>query len=348
MNMLWRQLAAPRGSIENSPTSDIGFSLLDDRTVNGVANPNLQYPSVVYGIREGSNTGVKVFKVEELQTAAGCPTPGSGEEIPNPHYVQAITHNEFELGLGAGLCNISVDCGDPVHPNTSARVLYNNRCDFIKVRSSSGRYDRAVVVAAGFPTAIPDPTQPGSVCDWTQYNGRPMIVIFKVNGTGDGSFQAPQLWLIGLGSGLGDAFAVKVRKYQTDAGTKYYAFVGDITGRLLVFDISSLQYTPTATIPYLGANHILAPVAPDLVFPKDPYDGFLPNVIDMYIEGDFLYCALARAGVAIVNIADPQNPVLCDIMDTPGLALGLTFRTLPSGARQMIVGDSRCGIRVYQ
>jgi hypothetical protein len=83
------------------------------------------------------------------------------------------------------------------------------------------------------------------------------------------------------------------------------------------------------------------------VFPKDPYDGHLPNVIDMEIEGDYLYCALARGGVAVVDISDPVDPHLCNILPTPGLAMGVAFRTV-AGNPQMIVGDSRCGMRVYQ
>jgi hypothetical protein len=90
--------------------------------------------------------------------------------------------------------------------------------------------------------------------------------------------------------------------------------------------------------------------APRLDFPKDPHDGHLPNVIEMEIQGDYLYCALSRGGIGIVNISDPTTPILCEVIATPGLALGLAFRTFPGGeadVTQLIVGDSLCGIRVY-
>jgi hypothetical protein len=46
----------------------------------------------------------------------------------------------------------------------------------------------------------------------------------------------------------------------------------------------------------------------------------------------------------------PRFPLIA-VLDTPGLDLGLAFRTFTAGQQsvtQMIVGDSRCGIRVYQ
>jgi hypothetical protein len=128
-----------------------------------------------------------------------------------------------------------------------------------------------------------------------------------------------------------------------------YAFVSDGLSRLMVFDISELQTVPPATLPYYGHNHFLIPVAPDVIFPIDPYDGKPANVIDLALDKDnnYLYCALGRAGVAVVDVSNPLAPTLVSVLDTPGLVLGVTIRKLQNGDEQLVVGDSRCGIRVY-
>lgn len=75
-----------------------------------------------------------------------------------------------------------------------------------------------------------------------------------------------------------------------------------------------------------------------------------------------------RSGLARVRWGDPMRTwsrgryrqrsisIACDegridVMDTPGLAMGLSTRTVIEGTTtvtQLIVGDSRCGVRVYQ
>jgi len=70
----------------------------------------------------------------------------------------------------------------------------------------------------------------------------------------------------------------------------------------------------------------------------------------MEVDGDFLYCALARGGVAVRDISRPMGAALnlqqLVILETPGLAQGVAFRGAGSG-RQMLVGDSRAGMRLY-
>ena len=84
---------------------------------------------------------------------------------------------------------------------------------------------------------------------------------------------------------------------------------------------------------------------------KDPHDGQRTNLIDLELDGDWLYCALGRAGLGIVDVSQPPTtspPVLCAVLDTPGLALGIAIRTLAGGQKQVVVGDSRGGVRVYE
>jgi hypothetical protein len=355
MDMHWRQLAAPRGSLDNAGSDDYVSAILDDRTYFDAVT-GYTYPTAVYGLRGGSDAGVKVSRPQALpsDTDPACSVSsdvgGFGEEIDPLPLVQAVTHRELVDSTG---CSLGVACNG-LH---GARQLYNNQGELFKVRTPAGTTHRALAVAAGFPDAqqSSDPLAPP--CDWASLDGLPMLVIFQVTDTGAPSGApptvgppTPQLWRIALGNGPGNAFCVRTQTYLSPEGVKtIYAFLGEGTGRLIVFDLSELQTVLPATLPYYGNNHFIISAIPDLVFPKDPYDGHPANVTDLALDKDtnFLYCALGRAGVAIVDVSDPLNPVLIEILDTPGLALGVTIRKLPNGDKQLVVGDSRCGIRVY-
>lgn len=368
MDMHWRQVSAPRGAIEKAAFGDYVSAVRDDRTIVNVSG--LTYPSVIYGLRGGSDRGLKVVRPSdfpvELTSACGTSGGGFGEEIPlgTSAWLDALTHVEFESIAGEE-CLVSADCSGQVH--TDARKLYNNQSELFKVRTPAGKTHRALAVAAGFVAGRKDPAPlnpPALPCSWELYNGRPLIVFFRVTGTGDGSFStAPELWRVALGNGSGHAFCVRTKSYPVGGVNKYYAFVGvngtsdpnglGGLGRVIVFDVSLLTTALPASSPYLLNHNFIDPVqhppSPpvEVYLPKDPYDGAPPNVIDLAIEGNYLYCALGRGGVAIIDITDPEAPVLIQVMDTPGLALGLTLRTVPDG-RQLIVGDSRGGVRLYQ
>lgn len=66
-----------------------------------------------------------------------------------------------------------------------------------------------------------------------------------------------------------------------------------------------------------------------------------------------LYCATARGGIHVLEI---HNPVMGTngyptyvVLDTPGIASGVGLRPRGAGAAddQLLVGDSRCGVRLY-
>ena len=69
--------------------------------------------------------------------------------------------------------------------------------------------------------------------------------------------------------------------------------------------------------------------------------------MDVELDGNFAYCALGRGGVAIVDILDPKVPFIVEILETSGVAEGITFRTDENGKRQMVVGDIHSGLRLY-
>jgi hypothetical protein len=98
----------------------------------------------------------------------------------------------------------------------------------------------------------------------------------------------------------------------------------------------------------LPGNVVLPEVAAVLKFPSDPYDGMRTNCLDLELDGNYLYCALGRAGVGVVDISNWKTPTLCKIVDTPGVVEGIAARTVGTPPRkQMIVSDSRCGVRIY-
>ena len=144
------------------------------------------------------------------------------------------------------------------------------------------------------------------------------------------------------------AWAVRARYYPGSGKT--YAFVGDLLGKLLVYDLTMTLQSPATPIngPYLPSNPLLTPVAV-LPFPVDASDGFNVNCTDVELDesANWAYCALCRGGVAIVNIMDPVNPLIQAIIDTPGIAAGLALRKNQNGVEQLLVGDGVGGMRLY-
>jgi hypothetical protein len=165
---------------------------------------------------------------------------------------------------------------------------------------------------------------------------------------------------VGIGNDSGFAWAVRAKYYPATQRT--YAFVGDATGpdagftdgagRVLVFDVSGDQLYPAATTPYRPKggtwNAVLRPLAA-VSFPRDPVDGYGSSVTDIQLDpaADFAYVGLGRGGYAVLDVSIPTSPVIVAIIDTPGLVLGLTVRQDEGGRSQLIVSDTRGGMRLY-
>jgi hypothetical protein len=362
MAMKWWQIQVPQDlGRENTETTEYIRSVADPRTdVDGV-------PLLVHTVRAKSNEGYKIFRPRDLMNfaAAACifgdsplPIPnGFGEQLRGVPVLHAVTHLELE-----GTCQINVSCSSP-HDSISS--LLNSRSESFELTDSQGNSYSITAVAAGSETAtgLPVPT-----CLWGQnYYGRAMVVFYDVTETG-ASFQPPQLLKVALGPApistpddYGLAWVVTTKTYGSGPDAKTYAFVGDLMGRLLVFDVSYDQLFPDATQPYIASlsgseaipNPFLLPVAV-FNFPVDPYDGLRPNCPDLEVDGNYLYAALGRAGVGVLDVttaAYATSPSLSNftLVDTPGFTTGIMFRTDPtSQARQMIVGDVQCGVRLYQ
>jgi hypothetical protein len=344
---------------QSSATDDRTQSVADMRMVGG-------YPTVLYVTRSASSHGVTALKTAQIVAKAQMcfsTNPlavGTGETLATLDYQSTMTHLELEW-RELPLTTVHSDCKPIVHcPGVfvaGSRQLYNDHTDLYMTHDLSGAPMWVLAIASGLVASGNDPSAPqGSPlhqspdCAWGPYAGRPMLVLVDVTTTGDGvSFAPPQVLRIALGSGEGNAFAVRTKT----VGSKTYAYVGDMTGKISVFDVSGKKLLPLPPHPYVAP--VVQPLFLDpiieLGLPSDPYDGGPANCIDLEIVGNFMYCALGRLGVGIVDITQPTNPVLIDVMDTPGLVLGLSTRIVPNGtgtATQLIVGDSHCGPRIYQ
>jgi hypothetical protein len=354
----WEQIALQPISQGSGPTPPearantvtYSNSIVDPRMIN-------QYPAALYAARGGTNFGVHAFRPEELtilaqaNTLNNCTsfppawTGGYGEELLGSTLSskQIFTHIELErTTAGVVQCVNNSECGG------TSRTLYNNRVDIYQTRNGSGNNAYVLAVAAGFPTCKTQATNP---CYWLTYYGRPMLVLYDITTTGDGTFGTPELLRVGIGTNPGHAFAVKTKTYGTGSTARTYAFVADITGSLYAFDVTGDKVFPKAPAnkPYLPTSKVLLPVSM-LVFPNDPYDGLRANCIDLELDGVYLYCALGRAGVGIVDVTDALHPQLCAVLDTPGIVEGLAIRIVGTSPphKQVIVCDSRCGFEVYQ
>jgi hypothetical protein len=340
----------------STDTEDRVQSLPDARLSGGL-------PTVVYLSRSGSSYGVKALRTQQVVSTAVdyCASQpggvgGNGELLPSASlpYRTTLTHLELEYnGTANGECRPITPCAAGGNPPTfaaGAHHLFNDHTELYKTRDQDGAPMTVLAVASGFPASFNGlganplnlPQTPS--CQWMPYAGRPMLVLLDVTGTGDGvHFREPTVLRVALGTGQGNAFCVRTKI----AGRRAYAYVGDIQGRIAVFDVSGDKLLPLPTLPYAALpTQFLAPLF-ELDLPRDPVDGLPANCVDMEIVGDYLYVALARLGLGILDISQPTRPQLIAVLDTPGLAMGLSQRTVPGGV-QLIVGDSRCGIRVYQ
>jgi len=74
-------------------------------------------------------------------------------------------------------------------------------------------------------------------------------------------------------------------------------------------------------------DEVIATVSDEITF--DPVDvtpswlSFSPIDIDIFIVGNYAYIAEYSIGLGIMNISDPVNPVLVNLIDTPGIAFGV-------------------------
>ena len=361
----WWQVDLPEVAGETSETTNDRVQSITDPRTTGGANG---IPTALYLSRSGT-THVKAVRPSDVEAAASatCPQYGNGEFLQlggTPAMASGLAHVEFEENGGQptsnpqekyGPCKVVAPC--PGLTVTSARAIGNNHSTVYSTRDGSGSTMYVWASASGFVASGPEiPSVQSIHCQWTGFATLPMLALLDVTQTGDGSLSDPKLQRIGLGTIPGHAFCVATKT----SGRKTFAYVGDLLGRIWVFKVDGSELFPSPpsnsppgpTTTYLGSNTPILEPLDVLEMPRDPCDGVQANCIDLEIVGNYLYCALARLGVAVIDISTPDSPQLVHVMDTPGLALGLSVRTIgqgPTAVTQLIVGDARCGgARVYQ
>lgn len=347
---------------------------------------------VIIALRGASIFGLQVFRRDDLQAyvegPAGVQT-GNGDPkhdlVGNVRFHDVRTHVEFEYPTlvpdplhpsammpGGSPCESITFCPNGVELR-NARGLLNSR-------SHTFRADGKIVtaVAAGWVATSPAPPPSGqpSDCVWQAEYGRPLISLFDVTETMSAAFAEPELLRVGIpqlpAGETGSMWACSSKNFPSSqrrpAGTTYL-YAADLSGKLWVFDVSPAvngigPLRPRASTPYLPANGPGLPVLPStpilrpvavvdfgVLFP-DAVDAHGPNCVDVEIIDQFAYCALGRAGVAVVQIQDTvtsayMTPLVVCVLETPGIAVGLAQRVDENGNDQLLVGDERCGIRLY-
>src|SRR5258706_1338350 len=291
----------PVASATSTQPSELSTAV-EDRT-QSIADARLAtwLPTVVYATKSGSSHGFTAFKTKDILTKAASTcspnTVGTGERLTGLAYQSILTHLEMEWNGPPGSlvvpgCNPVAPCSSTLF-GTGNHFLVNNHTSLYQTRDLHGAPLWVLAIASGFPASGADPTiltsqLPG--CLWGPYAGRAMLVLVDVTSTGDGtSFGTPVLLRVALGSSQGHAFSVRTKTVGADT----YAYVGDVTGKILVFDVSGRKLLPQPTRPYVNGQTsppFLAPIL-ELPLPVDPYDGAPANCIDMEIVGDYLYCA---------------------------------------------------------
>ncbi|MBK7643854.1 MAG: hypothetical protein IPJ19_12550 [Planctomycetes bacterium] len=373
----WQFQDPVTGAMPGMPAEQ--YAMSDDRT-QSLVDPRMTasgYPTAVYLTRAGTSHGVTAFRPEDIvaNAVASCDPirRGTGERLTGIDNRSILTHRELEANTASGQPPNNFSCKPIIQCNGeylgASHHLYQGRTDLYTTRDDTGAKMWILAIATGSVASDNDPSQPQGAstrqltsCRWGAYANAALLSLVDVTAVGDGSFVQPALLRVAIGAPSspplnpppGNAFSVKVKT----VGSRAWAYVGDLTGQLYVFDVSGRQLLPAVknSIPYLNATFggidqpILFPVA-TIAMPSDPYDGQAEGCIDMEVDGDYLYCALGRQGIAVFGISNPETPVLLEVMDTPGLVLGLSTRTVGGGASkhtQLIVGDTMCGVRIYE
>jgi hypothetical protein len=326
----------------------------------------------VFGARGGSEYGFKILRRSNLHMlAAQTCAPGArgnGERLPPPpalQFLETRTHVERESpgvddqGNELDPCNVNALCAPTP---TFVRNLFNNRVHTFQVTDPDGAQRTVAAVAAGYVATGPSTLfvqQPAS-CQWDTYYGKGLLVLYDVTGTIE-SFAPPVLLRVALGpapSGPIDGaeatfWSVDTKTYGNGSAARTTAFAADLLGRLFAFDVSGDRLWPPAGEPYLPDPSTGLPPTPILwpaatvTFPPDAVDLLPQSCVDVVVDRGHAYCAVGRAGVAIVDIASALSPQLVLMLDTPGLALGVEVRADEQGREQLLVGDSRCGVHLY-
>jgi hypothetical protein len=82
----------------------------------------------------------------------------------------------------------------------------------------------------------------------------------------------------------------------------------------------------------------------DPAHPSEAGSISISSVADLYARGNYVYLACQNLGLKIVDASNPGNPQVVGTCDTPGLASGITMRTIDS--THVYIADGSAGIQI--
>ncbi len=388
----WWQLPSDNvlGDSTRSPSAPYTSCTADPRTL-AVGAESAPVPQFVHLARNGAMNGYKIVRPVWLMDRALGGVPGSpaggpacpsgmrglGEPLATPSGPQpwsgpydlemASFPTHLELAT-AGCLNspqiIKTDCF-AVQPSTeletSRRMAFNQSAHVFSVRDAQQVERWVVAIAAGFVTSSGP-----AACPWKDYYRRALTVFYDVTAldpaapvTGQNAILlaaavGPRLDLeqqLPSSDRASHSFSVKTRTYSNG---RTLAFVADLLGRVLVYDVSWDKLTtvgppPAVGIPGQTSKPLLVPYAQHR-FAQDPFDGKRPNCVALEVNDEALYCAVGRGGIHVLDIHSivpgaTQLPTYA-VVDSAGMCTGIAQRLRGPGLwdDQLVVGDSRGGL----
>jgi len=305
-----------------------------------------------------------IYKMSDIESElqpGNCAADGDGDwlsrDVDHFYGHELWTHYEFDQSCDfpdLGSCTSTIIRGLAAYRCSIYSTTYASEQKWVSA-ITVGNAQSPSAMAANLccggatlcPTSCPQPPCcPTHNTNWNSYFESPMIVLYDVTDPNLVS-PPPHMRRIGIVPGaVGRAWSIATKS----DGTNAYAFVMDLAATLYVFDVSGSElYGPlqNPSAPVTDPSNALTPIA-ILPFPPNPYDGLRDTGVDVAVEGNFLYVALGRGGVGIVNISNPGNPTHHSVrLETPGLAEGVSIHPV-NGSPALFVGDTRAGMRVYQ
>jgi hypothetical protein len=167
-----------------------------------------------------------------------------------------------------------------------------------------------------------------------------MVTVHDVSTVDANSDPAPIAVLYGPDA---ESTAAAVETFKARGRT--WAAMADIGGAVHIYDITDI----------LKSGHP-APLVASWYTPVSPLDGTHEIAVDIEIQREQFstgpaqitaYVSMFRGGIAVLDLSSPANPVSIEIMDTPGLAEGLSFDRA-DGRPRLLVGDREGGVRVLR
>jgi hypothetical protein len=323
---------------------------------------------VLYMLRWLVPDGVTVVSRSELVGAAlaQCPTTvgstsatgGSGQFLDLDQLLTSgqltwmykpVVHFEHEKIAGADpYLPPSVSGYSCLGPGTSRPQPGIRMCATARATNFSltvgGASKNILAVAAGHAN---NPIHPD--VNWRNRVNKPMVVFYDV--TGVGSSIAPTPVRLLFAPDFGDALNVDIAYLGTPA--KPYAFVGDLAGRVLVYDVSNLLSGTFGPAPGQALDTPIATWRSN----QNRWDLSYHNVADVELEvvnSDSVraYVANGQAGLTVVTFSGFNGGSISSSSyskDTPVFADGLTFRPATGTPSTIVLSDTTgSGLKLFK